>query len=114
MSAAMRGTAPACAFVSISFDSRALPTNTSQAGFEGWVAGNADDIRRAAPAGASPRMYADHGTVNALFDGPTVAQVLALCERTVATYLPTAPDLPLIGSGSATHVMIACRSCDGG
>ena len=109
----MRGTAPACAFVSISFDSRALPSNTTPRGFDWWVVGKADDIRRAAPAGAPPRMYTDHGTVNALFDGPTVTQVLALCEQTVATYLPTAPDLPLIGFGSATHVQIACRSCDG-
>lgn len=114
MSEAMRGTAPACAFVSIGFDRRALPTNTSPEGFDLWVAGEADDLRRAAPEGASPRMYTEPGAghVNALFDGATDEEVLARCERTVAAYLPTAPNLPLIGFGSAAHVTIPCRRCD--
>jgi hypothetical protein len=114
MSAEMRGAAPACAFVSLSFDHRALPTSTSPEGFANWVAGEADDLRRAAPEGASPRMYieASASAVNALFDGATDAEVLARCEQTVAAYLPTAPNLPLIGTGSATHVVIPCRLCE--
>jgi len=114
MTPEMRGTAPACAFVSIGFDRRALPTSISPEGFDNWVRGNADDLRKAAPAGASPRMYTEPGggSVHALFDGATEDQVLARCEKTLAAYLPTAPNLPLIGSGSATHVIIPCRRCD--
>jgi len=114
MTAEMRGTAPACAVVSISFDSRALPAHTTPDAYANWVAGNADDIRRAAPAGSSPRMYdaAGAGTVHALFDGDTDAEVLARCEQTLASYMPTSPDLPLVGSGSATHITLPCQLCD--
>jgi hypothetical protein len=105
---------PACALVSIAFDHRALPTTTSPEGFDNWVVGNADDIRRAAPPGAPPRMYTQPGggRVDALFDGATAEDVLSRCQATVAAYLPTAPALPLIGYGSAAHVVVPCSPCD--
>ncbi len=113
MSPETRGSAPACAFASIGFDSRALPTSTTPEGFDNWVLGQADDIRHAAPRGTTPRIFKDpgSGTVHALFDGDTDAAVLALCDQTVKTYLPKAPHMPLIGTGSAAHLQTPCRLC---
>ncbi|MBI5160232.1 MAG: hypothetical protein HY996_02260 [Micrococcales bacterium] len=113
MTAQMRGAAPACAFVSLGFDRRALPTNTSAEGFGNWIHGEADAIRRAAPAAAPPRVFVEtsSGSVHALFDGATDEEVLPRCEQTVAAYLPAAPQLPLIGFGSAVHVTTPCRPC---
>ncbi len=113
MSAEVRGTSPACVFASISLDSRALPTSTTPDGFDFWVRGEADDLRRAAPPGVAPRMYTGPGGhVDALFDGATMAGALAACEQTVTAYMASAPNLPLIGLGSAAHVTTPCRSCD--
>lgn len=108
-----RRPARACAFATIGFDHRALPTNTSPEAFDQWVIGQADHIRQAAPPGSSPRLLVQpgSGTVNVLFDGDTRKVVLARCEATVKAYLPTAPNLPLISAGSATHVQTPCRPC---
>ncbi len=113
MTAQMRGGAPACAFASPGLDRRALPTDTAAEGFDGWVRGEADAIRRAASEAAPPRMFVEpgSGSVHALFDGASDEEVLARCEQTVAVYLPTAPQLPLIGFGSAVHVTTPCRPC---
>ena len=114
MTAETRGTAPACAFVTLGFDRRALPTNTTPQGHAFWLVGEADKLRRVAPMGTSPRMYTDaeSSSVHALFDGTSAADVLVRCTHTVTAYMQTAPMLPLIGMGSAVHVVIACRSCD--
>jgi hypothetical protein len=114
MTAETRGTAPACAFVTLGFDRRALPTNTTPQGHASWLLGEADRLRRVAPAETPPRMYtdADSSNVHALFDGTTDADVLVRCTKTVTAYIQMAPMLPLLGLGSAVHVVSACRSCD--
>ena len=113
MSPETRGSAPACAFTSLGFDRRALPTSTSPEGFDNWVLGEADSLRHAAPKGTSPRILKEPGssTLHALFDGDSDDAVMARCVETVKVYLPKAPNLPLIGSGSAVHVQTACRLC---
>ncbi|HXU06845.1 MAG TPA: hypothetical protein VN903_38090 [Polyangia bacterium] len=109
----MRGTAPACAFVKIGFDRRGWPTNTSNQAFDNMTRVQADDLRKAAPPGASPRVYTQPGqdTMFALFDGDGDDVVLARCKQAVAAYLPKAPRMPLIGQGSATHVIVPCQPC---
>lgn len=65
----------------------------------------------AAPVGPSRPPGVGSGSVHALFDGADDEVVLARCEQTVAAYLPTAPQVPLIGFGSAAHVTTPCQPC---
>ena len=85
----------------------------SQAHLDQWVVSEADRFRRAAPRGVVPRMSVEPGanTMNAFFDGATSDAVLAACKRTVDAYLPKAPRMPIVGTGSAAHVVIPCRPC---
>lgn len=104
----------ACAEVHLGLDLRALPTNTTPEGIDMWVRGQAWDLQEAASGEPAPRTYVMQGagSVHGQFDAPTESGALARCEQALAAYLPTAPNLPLIGSGSAAHVIVPCRPCE--
>lgn len=102
-------TRTACIEVSIGLDFRALPTDTSPAALDLFVRGEIDDFRRGVAPGVTVdmRRFAGSGSFTARFPSGD----RAACDASVATYLANAPQLPLVGTGSAASVSAPCGPC---
>ena len=110
--------APACALVEIGFDRRGWPTSYTNEQADVLTGFQAQEFRRTAPPGASPRLYTRPGrnTFVALFDGPADDVVLARCRQAVDAYLPKMPITVRDSDGKYSFPLTAevrtpCRPC---
>lgn len=103
----MSARAESCAEVHVGLDRRAIPTTASYDAFVGREAGT---LATLAP---ESRVYRFPGTgvVIAFYQAATGHAAMARCEQTIASYLARAPNLPLIGMGSAASVTEPCAPC---
>jgi hypothetical protein len=103
---------PPCAEAEVGLDVRALPTSTSSAGIDRFVAAQVSQFEGHAPPGPPIRFvyWPGTGLFQATFDAPNPTVALARCRATVTRYLASAPRLPVVRQPAA-HVVSACKPC---